>query len=196
MILFGRLQLGERNGLDISLPTDNIQLTEKNWQRPFFKVVKLNFHSVASLSFPFQISSHLLTCKIANSKWKSFSFFCRWVKGSKLCQQEIIFWFKRPFLRKLFFKISLQVKFQFKFTPPPALHWVKSNEGVAPTVSGSETTLNCEIKALTALRSSPTSYYSSNAGFNFERFFDNLTFTITNFETSDVTACYNQMLII
>ena len=139
VISFRRLQLDERTGLNISLPRDNIHLPEKNWQRPFFKVVKLNFYAVASLSFPFQISSHILTCKTnRQQQMKVFFAFCprgELLMWSNLCRQQIIVWLNRPFHlceeSKYFFFFRFHSKSGFISNSLPALplHWVKSNEG-------------------------------------------------------------------
>ena len=78
------VQLGERNALNISLPNDNIHPPEKNWQLPFFNVVKLNFYDIALLSLQFQITScsgkewYPWNCKQCKKPFPVF-FSMRWV---------------------------------------------------------------------------------------------------------------------
>ena len=176
--------IGWKKGLNISLPGDNIHLPQKNWQRPFFKVVKLNFYAVASLSFPFQDFKSHSDLENQQQQMKVFFAFCSTRWDGCVSNEVLSAWIDHSICAKktniCFLQISLQVEFHFKFTPCPAIALSEIKWRVAPSVSGSETTLNPEIKALTALRSSPTSYYCSNPGFHLERYYDHID--IPNFK--------------
>ena len=99
-------------------------LPRKNWQLPFFNVVKLNFYDVASLSLPFQITSCSDIHEIANSVKSLFSFLSmRWVIKSvsarNFCPADSAF---RNVLKYFHSKLD-------SISNPLPLHEVKSNEG-------------------------------------------------------------------
>ena len=121
------VQLGERNALNISLPNDNIHLPEKNWQLPFFNVVKLNFYDVATLSLPFQITScsgegwHPWNCKQCE---KPFLVFVHEVSDQICVSKKFLSgWFSFSKCVEIFHS-----KLDSISNPLP-LHEVKSNEG-------------------------------------------------------------------
>ena len=119
------VQLGERNALNISLPNDNIHPPEKNWQLPFFNVVKLNFYDVASLSLPFQITScsgkYPWNCKQCE---KPFLVFVHEVSDQICVSKKFLSgWFSFSKCVEIFHS-----KLDSISNPLP-LHEVKSNEG-------------------------------------------------------------------
>ena len=121
------VQLGERNALNISLPNDNIHPPEKNWQLPFFNVVKLNFYDVASLSLPFQITScsgkgwYPWNCKQCE---KPFLVFVHEVSDQICVSKKFLSgWFSFSKCVKIFHSELDSI------SNPLPLHEVKSNEG-------------------------------------------------------------------